>query len=113
MNWGILEKWRECVASLKEYDTTGPCYRKNPFPHYAGNFWWSKSSHIRKLHDPIDRTWWYNLKNANDTYADRLSDEMWVCSLKDTKSYDITNLSESHSPPRECWPKYKYEETIK
>lgn len=39
--------------------------------HFSGNFWWSKSSHIRKLHVPIA--------------GDYLAPEMWICSIRDGK----------------------------
>lgn len=35
--------------------------------HFSGNFWWSTSSHIRKLHVPIR--------------GDYLAPEMWICSI--------------------------------
>lgn len=39
--------------------------------HYSGNFWWSKSSHIRTLYIPIR--------------GDYLAPEMWICSRGDGK----------------------------
>lgn len=43
--WNI-EKWETAVEKLKKYDTYG-C--NDVGHHYSGNFWWAKSSHVRKL----------------------------------------------------------------
>jgi hypothetical protein len=54
MLYFLVEKYNNCINKLDDgYDTVG-CnyyeflYNKYP-PHYSGNFWWSKSSHIIKL----------------------------------------------------------------
>jgi hypothetical protein len=60
--------------------------------HYSGNFWWSKSSHIR------------NLKLINDNYWN--SPEYWVTSIDGTyKSLWDSNTHHYNSP----YPPYLYE----
>lgn len=50
MSYFNITKWKDCVEKLDEgYDTTGVLWRKEPYPHYSGTFWWSKASYIRKL----------------------------------------------------------------
>lgn len=44
-----VNEWQKCVSHLKDNDTCGVDLRNNPQIHYSGNFWWSKSSHIKKL----------------------------------------------------------------
>lgn len=44
-----IEKWEDCVAALRKTDTAGINFRSLPWPHYSGNFWWAKSSYIKKL----------------------------------------------------------------
>lgn len=48
--WNI-EKWELANEKLGSYDTYG-C--NDIGYHYSGNFWWAKSSHIRKLPTVID-----------------------------------------------------------
>jgi hypothetical protein len=58
--WNI-EKWEWANEKLTQYDTYGCNDMGN---HYSGNFWWAKSSHIKKLPTII-----------NDGYCDP---EGWV-----------------------------------
>lgn len=97
MQWGVVEKWQDCVEALKTYDTAGTEYLREPSPHYMGNFWWSKSEHIRKLPDPADKEWFEEIKrNTNHSWlktaANRFRDEMWICSDPNTKSYNVFNV---------------------
>jgi len=50
MQYWNIEKWRECVAKLDEgYDTCGAAFLNNPpHPFYAGNFYWAKTSYLRR-----------------------------------------------------------------
>jgi hypothetical protein len=47
--WNI-EKWNIAIDKLINYDTYG-CnyYNENMHKHYSGNFWWAKSTYIKKL----------------------------------------------------------------
>jgi hypothetical protein len=38
-----------CLRYLEEYDAVGVNLQSEPMLHYSGNFWWSKSSYIRRL----------------------------------------------------------------
>ena len=49
--WNI-EKWRLAVRMLSDYDTYG-C-NAIARQHYSGNFWWTKSSHLKNLPVFID-----------------------------------------------------------
>ena len=50
----LVEKHSECINKLNEgYDTVGCNYNSgnDSIPkHFSGNFWWSKSTYINKLH---------------------------------------------------------------
>ena len=52
MIYFLIERWKDCVAKLEGADTVGVLRTNDPCDHYKGNFWWSKSSHIRKLESP-------------------------------------------------------------
>lgn len=116
MNWGVLERWKDCVTALSSNDTAGCNYIPTPSPHYCGNFWWTKSSHVRRLNDPMQVDWWKDLKSKNESlskYHLRFRDEMWICSHPDTRSYDIVNIDNSIETFMECLPKHKYEDALR
>lgn len=47
----VMDQHDVCKYLLKEYDAVGPLlYDGNEHvPHFVGNFWWTKSSHVAKL----------------------------------------------------------------
>ena len=67
MLYFVVEQFETCLDALNEYDTVGVNYLEQPRKHFSGNFWWSKSSHIKNL-DPItsdvrhDCEWWIMTK---------------------------------------------------
>lgn len=52
MEYFLIERWEECIAKLKDYDTCG-VNLNSELPsiklHYSGNFWWANSDYIKKL----------------------------------------------------------------
>lgn len=65
-------KFKEILKFLQDYDTVGVNLKSKPL-HYAGNFWWSKSSHINTLPQHIgkkynDPEFWITSKNKNCKY---------------------------------------------
>ncbi len=89
-----IEKWQDRIFELDDNDCTGVNLNGNPNDinenpntwgygkaplHYSGNFWWSKSSHVKKLPNPT--TW-----APDDNYQKwRVLAEMWLCQLNDSK----------------------------
>lgn len=49
MTAGTIYHWRECVDLLDKYDAVGCRFRKDPFRHYSGTFWWATSDYLRTL----------------------------------------------------------------
>ena len=49
-------KWITCLEELKDCDVVGVNLQKYPW-HFSGNFWWSKSSHIKTLGVISDRSY--------------------------------------------------------
>ena len=98
ISWGVIDKWKDCINALdNSYDVSGANYFSFPEKHYSGNFWWSKSSHITKLPDPITHDWWFDLQrnhwnNHIRNASIRFKDEMWVCINKDTKIFNISDI---------------------
>jgi hypothetical protein len=99
LNHGVIEKWKENVDQVElNADVSGVNYQNDPSPHYSGSFWWTKASHIRKLPDPATLDWWKNLKEQTSnewlkSCSDRFRDEMWVCSIPDTKANNLIPYS--------------------
>lgn len=91
-----ISSWEECNEKLIDNDVVGIDFQDNPSNHFRGNFFWTKSSHVLKL-PPADTIEWYNQLKArvnNDwlnIVCDRFASEMWVCSLPETKYYNITS----------------------
>jgi len=112
-----INKWQDRLEELKENDCTGCNLRGNSDDvnfhpmywgygkapkHYSGNFWWSKSSHIKKLCNPI--SW----MPTEDFTRWRMMCEMWVCQLPDAKYYNAhTSTVDHYQSP---YPKELYEE---
>lgn len=106
MSYFIIDKWEDRVNDLKACDCVGvnlqgsrECYSKNygvwgsegDWPlHYSGNFWWSKSSHIKKI------------KNINEWHPEmqdekrRILPEMWLCQSEDSKYNCVWNSNVNH-----------------
>ena len=68
MEFFIIENHEICIKHLNNVDTIGVHYLTRP-PHYRGNFWWSKSSHIKKLEEITEE------QKKERWYA-----EFWICS---------------------------------
>ena len=49
LNWCVIERWRDNVAALETYDTSGPNWENEPWLHYSSNFWWAKSEYVAGL----------------------------------------------------------------
>lgn len=45
MEFFLVDNWKICVEKLNDYDTVGVTNNQN---WWWGNFWWTKSSHVRK-----------------------------------------------------------------
>lgn len=50
MEYWMIDHWKDCVEKLESgYDLVGTNIIEQPWLHSSGNFWWSKSSYIKKL----------------------------------------------------------------
>lgn len=56
MTAGTVYRWRECVGLLDQYDAVGCRWRRNPWRHFSGTFWWATSSYLSTL-SPISYTY--------------------------------------------------------
>ena len=79
MEMVCIDRWKECVSELSEFDAIGMNLMSKPFTHFSGNFWWSKASHIVKLRDPFEN-YQQRPKNGFASLTGRHNAEEWVCS---------------------------------
>jgi hypothetical protein len=91
MEYFVIDKWKECVEHLNEYDCVGQTWIVNGdtvwsngevthntenIGHFSGNFWWTNASYVNKLDNNylesgyrLDREFWigtgknYNVKS--------------------------------------------------
>lgn len=114
MNWAVLENWNDCVNALQTHDIAGGDYQSDPSPHFCGTFWWSKSSHIKQLPDPLDKKWWYDLKDKTTNEwikyeaPARMYDEFWIGAREGIKVYDVVNI-QGKNAVNGCLTKLDYE----
>lgn len=97
MNYFNIEKWKDALTLLDEYDTIGCNYKEDSsygrHPHFSGNFWWARSEYIRTL---------------DHTYLEsdfRFNKEFWI-GTGSGKMYEINNSNVNHYTER--YERYKY-----
>lgn len=49
LEYFIIEKWKYATDLLDTYEIAGVNWTEFPWPHFSGNFWWARSSYIKKL----------------------------------------------------------------
>ena len=49
LEYYVIDKWKECISYLDEYNVVGAKLRMKPYPHYSGNFWWANSDYLATL----------------------------------------------------------------
>lgn len=74
----VVHNHHEHLEALKTADVSGFNYLQGDTPHFSGNFWFARRSHIQKLPEPM------SLDISNRYLA-----ELWIASIPHTH----------HSPP--------------
>jgi hypothetical protein len=111
-----INKWQDRLKDLEDNDCSGVNFFGNPDDinhhpstwgygkaplHYSGNFWWSKSSHIKNL--PNMSNW---LPDGNYLRW-RVMAEMWLCQIPDGKYSCAWQSNINHY--QQNYPKELYE----
>jgi hypothetical protein len=78
MEWFVLQNWKDCVKAMEDHDAAGAMYYA---AHFKGNFWWTKSSHVRNLVTP-----------GMLLHYGRDGGERWIMSLKRKYPFKIKNF---------------------
>jgi len=100
MEYFTIDRWKECVNFLDEYDCVGQTWlilgdtifgngeivtNVNNVGHYPGNFWWANASYINKLDDKYLETGY------------RLDREFWIGTGKNYRAKSLEYWSEDFS----------------
>ena len=73
MEYFIIQNFKGCLKVLEEYDACGVNLVSSPSNHFSGNFWWARSSYLKKLPEISlldknhrwDAEFWIGLGNGN------------------------------------------------
>jgi len=77
-----IKEHLEIIQQLNYYDACGVDFVDDPVKHFSGNFWWSKSSHIKTLLIP---------ESLPEIISHRHKCEFWICSNKHGKYKSLYN----------------------
>lgn len=88
--------FQTCIDKLSMFDAVGVNLQNEPTLHFSGNFWWSKSEHIKKL-NPCEAAYW--------------SPEFWIAYRKKGKYLSLWNSNINHYVTR--YPSYEYIDAFK
>lgn len=111
MQYFNIERWRDCVARLDEgYDCVGVDWRDDPWKHFSGNFWWARSSYIKKLpswrrpkHVGYQRQFGHIVYDPYEDY--RMENELWI-GLSNPKWFSMHEANTPHY--QVAYPPEKY-----
>jgi len=105
MEYFLIEKGLICIEGLNYFDVIGNniinqqcndfndvCVNKNHCYHFSGNFWWSKSSYIKKLHK-------LDLINLDKKHSYRYKAENWILSFENNFNIGILNQDYTNLHP--------------
>lgn len=99
-----VTKWRECVEQLDNgHDTAGVLWRGNYHHlHYSGNFWWAKSSYIKKLpavRMPVENNYFGQFGLGPPGYLHKMDAEFWI-GLGNPKAFSFQEFTVDHYTTR-------------
>lgn len=90
MSYFNVHQYKNCLKLLDEYDAVGVDYHDFPFKHFSGNFFWTKSSHVKNL----PYLYWTPERENAPLGEERHAAEAWVC--KPNGKYK--SLHDTHIP---------------
>ena len=99
-----VTKWRECVEQLDNgHDTAGVLWRGNYHHlHYSGNFWWARSSYIKKLPKvrmPVENNYFGQFGLGPPGYLHKMDAEFWI-GLGNPNAYSFQEFTVDHYTTR-------------
>lgn len=99
LNQKLISEWKKCVNYLNEYDVVAMADSAMSNSIVSGNFFWSKSSYIRTLSEPLDIDLYINSELKEEIkktpYSQRYAYEYWIRS-NNPKITWTNNTNTSH-----------------
>lgn len=96
LNYFCITQWAKCLKNLETSDVVGVSDKLSHDSILSGNFWWSKSSYIKTLPEPLDST---KYVKYDYQYPDqpnyRFAFEYWVLA-NSPKIYHIASTDTNH-----------------
>jgi len=116
-----ITKFQDRIDDLNEHEASGVNNWGNPEDvnehpstwgfgkvpvHYSGNFWWSKSEHIKELVDPYQ--WVHDRWDPKPTtyVRYRMMAEMWICQIQNARYVNAWSSNVDHYLTE--YPSYNY-----
>jgi hypothetical protein len=97
LDYFVIDQWSSNIKHLKTHDVVGVGDAISSNLVMSGNFWWSKSQHIRTLPDPLDvgKYWYQNPDPIKRDHEYRYAFERWIMS-NNPKYYYATDTKTNH-----------------
>jgi hypothetical protein len=96
MLYFLVEKYKTCFDKLDLYDVVGCNYQLDPSPHFSGNFWWTKSTHINTL------------ELLDEETPSKPEPEFWLLKNNDNSSVYCLHSSGKYNRYTYCYPRERY-----
>lgn len=96
LNYFTIVRWQDCISKLDIHDVVGVKDLTTSNNRASGNFWWSKSSYVKQLANPIDSTK-YALTSEGfpNQPGYRYAFEEWIAS-NNPKTFYIVDTKVNH-----------------
>lgn len=105
MNYWCVERWKDCIQKLEDEqaDAVSTNWTRDPYPHFAGNFWWATTDYIKTLPNVLDRTLYYDEKFTEKFEGHRFCYEVWMATNNPkVRSIHYSAIDHYYAPyPRE------------
>jgi len=105
MSYWCGERWKDCIQKIKDdqVDAVSTNWTRDPYPHFAGNFWWATTDYIKTLPNVLDRSLYYDEKLTEKFDGHRFCYEVWMASNNPkVRSIHYSAIDHYYAPyPRE------------
>lgn len=105
MNYWCIERWKDCIQKLEDdqVDAVSTNWTRDPYPHFAGNFWWATTDYIKTLPNVLDRSLYYDEKFTEKFEGHRFCYEVWMATNSPkVRSIHYSAIDHYYAPyPRE------------
>lgn len=99
LTYYIVEDWRTCMSMMRTgAKCVGANKRRDPTPHFSGNFWWIDSSTLNALPNP---------RYQNHDQNNRYGAEFWIGNLGESalKNNGLVGFNYQRLVPRQSYAK--------